>query len=255
MTGLLVSVDGAIHRWTLDRPERRNALGAELVRDLLAAAADARVPGCRLVVLDATPPAFCAGSDLKEVAHMTSIEAIVDLERQWRELSIAFRSLDCPVLAVIRGPAIGGGLFLATYADHRIAANEAIFGAPEVALGWLPPGGLEELIELVGVGRARELVLTGRRINGEQAHLIGLVEEAVPLADIDVAVSNRERAFLALPAGSVADVKRYLRLRPGSTRDELDRRQLDWFAAALDSDDARETLLRSREPGGARTHG
>jgi enoyl-CoA hydratase/carnithine racemase len=255
MTGLLVSVDGPIHRWTLDRPERRNALGPDLMADLIAAAADAGVPGCRLVVLDATPPAFCAGSDLKEIARMAFVDAVVAHERHWQLLSQAFRSLDCPVLAVIRGPAIGGGLFLATFADHRIAAREAIFGAPEVALGWLPPGGLEELIELVGVGRARTLVMTGRRIDGAQAHLIGLVDQAVPLADLDEVVTAAERMFLALPAGSIADVKRYLRMRPGWTREERDREQLDAFTVALASDEARATLQRSREPGGAGAHG
>lgn len=255
MSGLLVSIDGPIHRWTLDRPERRNALGTELMADLIAAAAAARHPACRLVVLDATPPAFCAGSDLKEIARMPSVDAIVAHERHWRLLSLALRSLDRPVLAVIRGPAIGGGLFLATFADHRIAAREAIFGAPEVTLGWLPPGGLEELIELVGVGRARELVLTGRRIDGDRAHAIGLVDEAVPLAGLDAAVASAERRFLALPAGAVADVKRYLRMRPGWTREQRDREQLEAFTAALGSVEARATLRRSREPGGARAHG
>lgn len=255
MTGLLTSVDGPVHRWTLDRPERRNALGTELMVELLEAADEARVPGCRLVVLDATPPAFCAGSDLKQMATMGSVEEIVAHERHWSILSAAFRSLDCPVLAVIRGPAIGGGLFLAAFADHRIAVREAIFGAPEVPLGWLPPGGFEELIELVGVGRARDLVMTGRRIDALEAHHIGLVDVAVSPAELDAAVAEAERMFLALPPGSVADVKRYLRLRPGWTREERDRAQLEAFKAALASDEARETMRRSLEPGGARTHG
>jgi enoyl-CoA hydratase/carnithine racemase len=255
MTWLIVSVDGPVHRWTLDRPERRNALGTELMVELLEAADRASGPDCRLVVLDATPPAFCAGSDLKQIAAMDSNEAIIAHERHWSLLSAAFRSLDAPVLAVIGGPAIGGGLFLAAFADHRIAAREAVFGAPEVPLGWLPPGGFEELIELVGVGRTRELVMTGRRIDGAEAHHIGLVNQAVSLVDLDAAAAEAERMFLELPPRAVADVKRYLRLRPGWTRAERDQAQLEAFTAALDSDEARETLRRSREPRGARAHG
>lgn len=186
---------------------------------------------------------------------MGSVAEIVAHEGHYRLLSEAFRSLACPVLAVVRGPAIGGGLFLAAFADHRIAAREAIFGAPEVPIGWLPPGGFEELIDLVGVGRARELVMTGRRIDGAEAHHIGLVDRAVPLEDVDAAVADAERMFLALPKGAVADVKRYLRQRPGWTRDERDREQLEMFTAALETDEARATLRRSREPGGARAHG
>lgn len=207
-----------------------------------------RVPAdCHLVVLDATPPAFCAGSDLKEMA-VASRERILAHESRWAVLRDALRSLNCPVLAVVRGAAMGGGLFLATFADHRIAAREAIFAAPEVPLGWLPPGGIEELIELVGVGRARDLVMTGRRVGGEIAFQIGLVEEVVPLTELDTAARELERTLVALPGHAVADLKRYLRGRPQRSREELDGAQLDSFAGALDGEEARATMLRFSPP-------
>lgn len=247
MSELLISMDGPIERWTLNRPDRRNAIGRVLMAEIIEAAERTRAGGCRLVVLDATPPAFCAGSDLKEMAA-ASRDAIVAHESRWSVLRDALRSLHCPVLAVIRGAAMGGGLFLAVFADQRIAAREALFAAPEVPLGWLPPGGFEELIDLVGLARARDLVMTGRRIDGGRAYEIGLVESVVPLAELDTAVAELEHTLIRLPEGAVADLKDYLRERPRCSPRGRDRAQLDRFVTALERDDARATLRRYGAP-------
>jgi enoyl-CoA hydratase/carnithine racemase len=243
-TGLRVETASGIHRWTLDRPERRNALDAALVDALLTAAeAAAADPSYRAVLLDGTPPVFCQGSDVAAFAGADSA-AIAEHESRWPALRDAIRRLDIPVLAKVRGGAFGGGLFLALYADYRISEERAVFSAPEVTLGWIPPGGIEELVEEIGAGPARQLVLTGERVKAPRALTLGLVHRVVPDERLD-AVTEQTLAYLAaLPSAAVASVKRYFRERSGlgtAARDEL---QLREFAGNLDTPEAARSIER-----------
>jgi enoyl-CoA hydratase/carnithine racemase len=235
---------GGVHRWTLDRPERRNAIDDELMDALLAASrAAVEDPDCRVVVLSGTPPVFCQGSDVGRFAGV-SVETVVEQESRWPALRDALRSLDVPVLAAIRGGAFGGGLFLALYADYRLAEERAIFAAPEVTLGWPPPGGVEELADEIGPGAARWLVLTGERVNAARALELGLVHRVVRTERLDTA-ADQTAAFLGgLPAAAVASVKRYFRERGGLDRAALDALQLREFAENLATPAAAESLRR-----------
>src|SRR5439155_10620776 len=164
-------------------------------------------------LLEGAPPVFCAGSAVRRFAGHDPA-AIVAHESRWPALRDAIRSLAAPVVAKIRGGAFGGGLFLALYADYRIAEARAVFSAPEVQLGWIPPGGIEELVAEVGVGRARQLVLTGARLRAAEALEIGLVQEVVPAPELDRA-AERAVSFLArLPPAAVASAKAYFCERP-----------------------------------------
>ena len=107
--------------------------------------------------------------------------------------------LDAPVLAKIQGGAFGGGLFLALYADYRIAEERAIFAAPEVTLGWIPPGGIEELVDEIGAGAARHLVLTGERVKAPRALELGLVHRVVPAERLDAAAEQTAAHLAGLP--------------------------------------------------------
>lgn len=243
-TGLRTTTVGGIHRWTLDRPERRNALDDELVDALLAAArAAVDDPDCRVVVLSGTPPVFCQGSDMRRFAGV-SAETVVAQESRWPALRDALRGLDVPVLAAIRGGAFGGGLFLALYADYRLAEERAIFAAPEVTLGWLPPGGVEELADEIGAGAARWLVLTGERVKAARALELGLVHRVVPTERLDAAAEQTATFLGGLPPAAVASVKRYFRERVGLDRATLDALQLREFAANLATPAAAESLRR-----------
>jgi enoyl-CoA hydratase/carnithine racemase len=226
----------------LDRPERRNALDEALVDALLAAAEAARSDrACRAVLLDGAPPVFCQGSDVAGFAGLDA-DGIAAHEARWAALRDALRGLDVPVLAKIRGGAFGGGLFLALYADYRIAEERAIFSAPEVTLGWIPPGGIEELVDEVGTGAARHLVLTGERIKATRALEIGLVHRIVPGERLDGAAEQTLQYLAALPTTAVASVKRYFRVRPALDLSELDALQLREFTANLDSPEAAESI-------------
>src|SRR5262245_4447591 len=213
--GLRVETAAGVHRWTLDRPEYRNALDAALVEALLAAADSASAdPSSRAVLLDGAPPVFCQGSEVAAFAG-ADVAAITAHESRWPLLRDALHGLDVPVLAKIRGGAFGGGLFLALYAAYRIAEERAVFAAPEVTLGWIPPGGIEELVEEIGSGAARHLVLTGERVEAPRALALGLVHRVVADERLDAAAEQTLAYLAGLPRAAVTSVKRYFRERGG----------------------------------------
>jgi enoyl-CoA hydratase/carnithine racemase len=186
---------GAVEIWTVDGEPRRNAISramlAELREHLARAGGDRAL---RVVVLTgAGDKAFCAGADLKERATMSA----EDVHRFHEGLRRALRAIEeapQPFVAALNGAALGGGLELALACDLRIAAETASVGLPEVSLGIIPGGGgTQRLARLVGVARAKDLVLTGRRATAAEALAMGLVTElASPLRLLDAAVALAE---------------------------------------------------------------
>lgn len=170
--------DGVV--WvTLDRPEARNALSRQVNLDLAELARDlGSDPDVRVVLLTgAGDQAFCAGADLKERKGVSAdqtgayVDAISAAINGWG-------AMPKPTIAVVNGYAFGGGMELALACDFRIASRSAQFGLTEVRLGIMPgAGGTQRLTRLIGVARAKELILLGRRIDAQRALDIGLVME------------------------------------------------------------------------------
>ena len=185
-TSLLVErVDTGVAVVTLARPERLNALTEETFADLVALAADAADDTeLRCIVLTGAGRAFCAGGDyatLQALAADSAGQILERLDRAARAIA-AVQQIRVPVIAAVNGPAAGGGLALALAADLRLASPEAVFVAPFVELGisgcdvglsWMLP-------RTIGLGRASELMLTGRRVDAAEAERIGLVNRVVP---------------------------------------------------------------------------
>ncbi len=166
---------------TIDRPERRNALNAELCAQLLArleAEPDLRA----VVITGAGDKAFCAGADLVVRAEDASEPGGGDTFRPaFERLLDAIVDYPAPVLAAVNGPAIGAGLQLAVACDLRVAAFGATFGIPAGRLGvFLSPANVQRLAALVGQGAARDLLLTSRALDADEAAAIGLVQRRVP---------------------------------------------------------------------------
>jgi methylglutaconyl-CoA hydratase len=201
--------DGGAVRVTLSRPEAKNALSRALNLELLRLAGELGAdPAVRAIALTGAGDAFSAGADLKErrgVAAADSgpfIDAISGAIRAWAEMPKA-------TIALINGAAFGGGLELALACDFRLAADTAVMGLSEVRLGIMPgAGGTQRLARLLGVARAKELVMTGRRIDAERALAIGLVSRVVPAAGLDRAGQELADELAACAPLSIAMAKR-----------------------------------------------
>ena len=165
---------------TIDRPEALNALDAEVMAGL--ATAFRRLdgdPACRVIVLTgAGTKAFAAGADIKAMASATpdTIGPIGGFEH-WATLA----SVGLPVVAAVRGFALGGGCELALLSDLIVAGDDATFGQPEIKLGVIPgAGGTQRLTRAVGKAKAMEMILTGRSIDAREAERLGMVSLVVP---------------------------------------------------------------------------
>jgi enoyl-CoA hydratase/carnithine racemase len=181
---LAVERRGAIEVWTIQGEARRNSLTMALLRELAdrvgAAAGDRAL---RVVVLTGQGDrAFCAGADLKERARMTPEEVHV-CHAAMRDGFRGIERAPQTFVAAVNGFALGGGLELALACDLRVMAEGAEVGLPEVGLGIIPgAGGTARLPRVVGVARAKDLILTGRRVGAAEALAMGLVSRVAPPA-------------------------------------------------------------------------
>ncbi len=236
---------------TLDRPQALNALSFAIVGEIgealdEVAASDARA----LVVTGAGGRAFCAGADIEELRELPPVA----MRRQMRRGQDTFARLDdLPMLSVaaIDGFALGGGLELALACTFRVATAKSRLGLPEIKLGLIPGyGGTQRLPRFVGLGRAREIVMSGRFVQADEAGRIGLVERVVEGDVVDEAVAfARTMTGFGLPA---------LRLARDAVGRALDvdlqeglRLEADLNALAFSTEDAREgtgAFLEKREP-------
>jgi enoyl-CoA hydratase/carnithine racemase len=174
----------------LNRPDRLNALGVDMVDALRAAITDAVAGRARVVLIRGTGRAFCAGADLKErrtmdeaarVKHNRAINVAVD----------ALAAAPMPTICVINGLAMGGGCEIALACDLRYAAEDAQIGLTEARIGAIPgAGGTQRMPRVIGASRALELMLTGEPVSGKRAEEIGLVNAAVPADKLDAHVER-----------------------------------------------------------------
>jgi enoyl-CoA hydratase/carnithine racemase len=169
---------GAVRHIALNRPEKRNALNLELVEAIGAALRDAAAdPAVRVVVLKGNGPAFSAGMDVAALAGLHgSPEALRPFRRTCLEAYNLAEEMPKPTICAIHGVCLGGALELALACDLRVMTEDALLGLPETRLGLVPDlGGSSRLPQVVGVGRAKELIMTGRVIGAADAERYGLV--------------------------------------------------------------------------------
>ena len=176
--------DDGVALLTLNRPEVRNAIDLRMVEETHAAlAALARDGAARvLVITGAGGKAFVSGADIAELRERGRADALASINQG---LVRAVEEHPLPTIAAVAGWALGGGCELAIACDLRVAGEGARFGQPEVGLGIVPAaGGTKRLARLVGLGRAKELIFTGRIVEAAEALAIGLVNRVVPDAEV-----------------------------------------------------------------------
>ena len=190
----------------LNRPGVLNALNLAL-RQALAAAfvrLDAD-PAVQVIILAGSERAFCAGADLNEYVDATPPEIIArNMDRLWGAISGCRK----PVIAAVRGHALGGGCELAMHADIIVAGEGARFGQPEVKIGIMPGGGAtQRLTRAVGKFAAMNILLRGEPFTAAQAAIMGLVSEVVPDTEVEPHALMMARQIAALPALSLRFIK------------------------------------------------
>ncbi len=189
---ILVSTTGYLGKVTINRPNKLNALNLETIQELHEAlkALDAEKETKAIILTGSGEKAFVAGADISEFAGFSEKEGRNLAENGQRTLFDLIENLSTPVIAAVNGFALGGGLELAMACHFRIASDNAKMGLPEVSLGVIPGyGGTQRLPQLVGKGRAMELIMTAGMIDAKKALAYGLVnhvvtqEELLPLCE------------------------------------------------------------------------
>lgn len=200
--------EGAIGWMIVDHEPRRNALTAQMWRELpLAAAALEADPEVRVIVLrGAGEQAFVSGADISEFKQLRMGETSAQYEHENALAFGALAQVQKPTLVMIHGFCIGGGVAISISTDLRYAADDAVFAVPAGRLGLgYPLPGIEALIQLVGFARAKELFFTARRFDAHEALRMGLVNEVFPKAELEtrvreIAASIADNAPLTLRA-------------------------------------------------------
>ena len=184
---ILVSIENNIGQITINRPSKLNALNVATIQELHNAFKnlESKEEVCVIIITGEGEKAFVAGADISEFAHF-SVEEGAQLAAQGQELLFDFvENLKKPVIAAVNGFALGGGLELAMACHFRVASDNAKMGLPEVSLGVIPGyGGTQRLPQLIGKGRAMEMIMTAGMIDAETAKNYGLVNHVVPQTEL-----------------------------------------------------------------------
>jgi len=233
---ILVADEGAIRTITLNRPERRNAMTPAMQRELIAAMEEAAASEFRVVVFAGAGEAFCSGLDLSALQEMhgkSAAEHHEDAERIARLFRTLYE-LPKPTIAAVHGAAIAGGMGIATLCDFTVATPAAKLGYTEVRIGFVPAVVSAYLTLQIGEKRARDLLLTGRIFDAQEAQRLGLVNEVVAAEELSNRVNSLAAALIANSPESLAATKRLLAAQNKT-----------WLDAAISA--AMEANARSRE--------
>src|SRR6185503_9721400 len=198
---LQYSENEAIATIQLHRPQKKNSLNAEMRQEMERLFRDvARNAAIRAVIITGNDEIFCAGADISEMDGTASAEAAYQHAREFQILFDQIESLPQPVIAAVSGYALGGGCELALAADFRIASESARLGLPEIKIGAFPGGGgTQRLARLIGIAKAKEMILTGEPITAQEALAIGLVMKVVSVDKCLEVASGLAARLAALP--------------------------------------------------------
>ena len=233
---------------TMAKPKRRNALGTESMAGLHLAlqslAGDAAV---NAIVLTGSPPALCAGSDLKELGGL-SAAAMVEHEAETARVARSIAYLPVPVVAAVEGYALGGGFALATSCDIVVTARGAKWAMPEVANGWIPPWGLRSLLARVGPVKARAIVWGAMDMDGAEAHRLGVADVVVDDGLALAFAKDLAKRLSELPSGAVSSTKRFFEQEAAKSAEYEDAEAARLFAMDCEGDSAKATLAKFTVP-------
>ena len=250
---LLFTVEDGVATITFNRPKALNAMNSETMCELYDAAVRCKTDeAIKAVILTGSgDKAFVAGADISQMQDMKPYQAM-----EFMELGIdTLRSIEIlpkPVIAAVNGFALGGGTEISMSCDMRFASENARFGQPEILIGLIPGwGGTQRLARLVGMGRAKELIMGGEQIDAKRAYEIGLVNRVYP-ADQLMAETKKFAAKLArLPGFGLKMAKHAINFGYDLALDNANRLETECCAQCFSTDDQKEGMkafLEKRKP-------
>lgn len=222
MENVLLEKNGHVSTITINRPKALNALSTDVLKDLEEAVNIVKndPDTYALIITGAGNKAFVAGADIAEMKDKT-VEEAAEYGAYGNKIFREIETLHCPVIAAVNGFALGGGNELAMSCDIRLAADNAVFGQPEVGLGITPGfGGTQRLARLIPVGLAKELIYTGKNIKADRAKEIGLVNDVVAAEDLMAAANKLANRIAANAPIAVAQSKKAINNGLQGTIDE-----------------------------------
>jgi enoyl-CoA hydratase len=242
-----IQLSGAIAMVTL----KRNAVNQQMTSDFeqlnewLAGRLDIRI-----VLLRSEGDVFCAGDDIPEVGTL-DLTTARDLSLRQARAYMRWEQLPQVFIAVIQGPAMGGGCVMACACDFRIASHRAVFGMPEIALGWPPGYGIAQLTALVGKGRAMEMCVANRVLSAQEAQQTGLVTRLVAGGMLEAEARRMAQQLIALPAEAMRETKRLIHADEGLQPKTAYLADTEAYIRCLELPDAREGIdafVKKRPP-------
>lgn len=250
---IITEVKEQIFYITINREQKLNALNKEVLNELADAIAFAakseEVRG--VLITGAGQKAFVAGADISEFQNYTLAEGKELARSGHQNVFDAIEDCPKPIIAAINGFALGGGLELAMACHMRVASENAKMGLPEVSLGLIPGyGGTQRLTQLIGKGRAIEMVTTADMISAEKAHAIGLVNEVVPQADL---IAKAEEILNKIKAKAPLAVASAIKAINSSLKENMNgfEVEIEEFANCFQTEDFKEgvtAFLEKRKP-------
>ncbi len=250
---ILLSVEEGIATITFNRPKALNAMNSETMAELLDAAQvcknDENVRA--LILTGAGEKAFVAGADISQMRNLRAPEAVSFME-MGSETMRFLETLPKPSIAAVNGYALGGGAEIAMACDIRLAAENAVFGQPEITLGIIPGwGGTQRLARLVGMGRAKEIIMSGAPLDAKRAYEIGLVNKVFPADQLLVESRKFAVKLAGLPGFALKMIKHSMNFGYDLSLDNAARLEVECCAQCFSTDDQKEGMaafLEKRRP-------
>jgi len=236
---LLTSLKNGIFTITINRPDKLNALNKDVMNDLDKVMDEVESnPDIKAVIITgAGQKGFVAGADISEFVGLSGEEGKT-LAKKGQDIFFKIENSNKPVVAAVNGFALGGGCELAMACHFRIAAENAKFGQPEVNLGLIPGyGGTQRLVQLIGKGRALELLMTGNMIDAKTAWQYGLVNHVVPQEEL---LSKTKSILETIIGKAPLAISRCITAANAAYREDGFKKELDAFGESFETEDMKE---------------
>ena len=250
---IMFGVEGSIATVTFNRPEVLNALNEETMQELGSAMSECKQDGTvRVVILTgAGDKAFIAGADINEFVGK-SPAMIMGFAELGHNVVRIMETMGKPIVAAVNGYALGGGLEISMACDMRFASDKARFGQPEILLGLIPGmGGTQRLSRLVGIGLARELIMSGEQVTAQRAYEIGLVNRVFPAEQLMEETKKFAQRLAGLPPFALRMAKYAINYGYDLALENANSLELQCFSQCWSTEDLKEgvaAFLEKRKP-------